>query len=152
MQSALPEPCPCGSQLTLAGCCARYWQGELPETPGHLMRARYSAFALGQLDFLLATLHPVSHQPNELAQLHKSQSNTRWLKLLVLAEVGREVEFVAFFNQQGIIGQLHERSRFVFEQERWWYVSGEFLPPLKWDRNAPCWCGIGKKYKKCHGA
>ena len=20
----------------------------------------------------------------------------------------------------------------------------------KYDRNAPCWCGSGKKYKKCH--
>jgi len=24
------------------------------------------------------------------------------------------------------------------------------LPPPKPGRNEPCWCGSGKKYKKCH--
>ena len=25
------------------------------------------------------------------------------------------------------------------------------LSESKIDRNAPCWCGSGKKYKNCHG-
>ncbi|MEY4590904.1 MAG: hypothetical protein RL497_2980 [Pseudomonadota bacterium] len=116
------------------------------------MRARYSAFALGRLDFLQATLHPSSRQPDELEQLKASQANTQWLKLHVLATQNNEVEFVAFFRGHGQIGQLHERSRFVFESERWWYVDGDLLPPIKWERNAMCWCGEAKKFKKCHGA
>jgi SEC-C motif domain protein len=152
MASSLHALCPCGSQKLLAVCCTQYWQGEAPPTAELLMRARYSAFALGQLDFLLATLHPASHQSDELAQLQISQSKTQWLKLHVLAATDCEVEFLAFFNQQGVLGQLHERSHFVFERGRWWYVDGEFLPPVKWQRNAPCWCGAAEKYKKCHGA
>ncbi|RYZ98939.1 MAG: zinc chelation protein SecC [Moraxellaceae bacterium] len=116
------------------------------------MRARYSAFALGRLEFLLATLHPSRHQPDELQQLQNSQAHTRWLKLHVLAAEGSTVEFVAFFIQHTKIGQLHERSRFVCEEQRWLYVDGDLLPPIKWQRNADCWCGEGKKYKKCHGA
>lgn len=115
------------------------------------MRARYSAFALGRLEFLLATLHPSRHQADELQQLIMSQANTRWLKLHVLAAEGSTVQFVAFFTQHNEIAQLHERSRFVYE-ERWLYVDGDLLPPMKWQRNADCWCGEGKKYKKCHGA
>lgn len=144
--------CPCGSRQVRAVCCARYWDGVLASTPEQLMRARYSAFASGQLEFLLATLHPSSHQPDELVQLKNTLANTRWLRLHVLAVEGNTVEFAAFFSQHDKVGQLHERSRFVFEAERWWYVDGEFLPFVKWERNANCWCGENKKFKKCHGS
>ena len=142
--------CPCGSLQPLENCCARVWQGETVTRPEQLMRARYSAFAMGKADFLLATLHPSRHQPDELAGLEQSFANTQWLGLCVLAAEGNYVEFAAFFSQQKKQGQLHERSRFVFEGDRWWYVDGDFLPPIKWERNAACWCGSGKKYKKCH--
>ncbi len=71
------------------------------------MRARYSAFALGQVEFLMATLHPSRHQPDELTQLNKSLANTQWLALHVLAAEGNSVEFTAFFRQQNKLGQLH---------------------------------------------
>jgi SEC-C motif domain protein len=146
------SPCPCGQARSLSACCARYWTGTLVQTPEQLMRARYSAFATGQLDFLLQTLHPSRRQIDEMAQLEQSQKTTQWLRLWVLKAVADRVEFTAFFSQNGVIGQLHERSRFVLEQGSWWYLDGEFLPPLKWQRNDPCWCGAAQKYKKCHGA
>jgi hypothetical protein len=31
----------------------------------------------------------------------------------------------------------------------WWSAAGEFMPKEP-GRNEPCWCGSGKKYKKCH--
>lgn len=144
--------CPCGSQDALSVCCARYWSGAQPSTPAALMRARYSAFAFGRLDFLLETLHPSRRAPDELEQIKLSQKNTQWLGLKVLAAADCEVEFVAFFRQQDQVGQLHERSRFMFEGDQWWYVDGELLPSVKWERNWLCWCGGGKKFKKCHGA
>ncbi len=143
--------CPCGSQLPLESCCAQFWRGLPISKPAQLMRARYSAFALKEVDFLMATLHPSRHQPDELEQLSNSLANTQWLALHVLAAEGSCVEFAAFFRQQNKLGQLHERSRFIFEGERWWYVDGDFLPPIKWERNQTCWCGSEKKYKKCHG-
>ncbi|HRH79250.1 MAG TPA: YchJ family protein [Cellvibrionaceae bacterium] len=143
--------CPCGSGQPLANCCARFWRGEAITRPEELMRARYSAFASGQMEFLLATLHPSRQQPDERAQLTQSLADTQWLALHVLAAVENCVEFVAFFRQQNKLGQLHERSRFVYEDGRWWYLDGDFLPALKWERNESCWCRSGKKYKKCHG-
>lgn len=144
--------CPCGSRLTLSSCCARFWLGRTVSAPEELMRARYSAFALGQVEFLMASLHPSRHQADELVQLNKSLANTQWLALHVIAAQGNSVEFAAFYRQQDKLGQLHERSRFVLEAGRWWYLDGDFLPPLKWERNAVCWCGSDAKYKKCHGA
>lgn len=144
--------CPCGSAQTLSECCGQYWQGQFVPVPEKLMRARFSAFALGNWDFLLETLHPSRHQVDERAQLEHSQQHTQWLRLWVLKATGSEVEFAAFYSHKGVINQLHERSRFVFERDRWWYLDGDFLPPVKWPRNDPCWCGAAKKYKKCHGA
>ncbi|MEO0825855.1 MAG: YchJ family metal-binding protein, partial [Cyanobacteria bacterium J06642_9] len=59
-------------------------------------------------------------------------------------------EFVALY-QAGEIGQPHERSRFVKQKDRWFYLDGEILPPLAPKRSEPCWCGSGKKFKHCHG-
>ena len=29
-------------------------------------------------------------------------------------------------------------------------IANESAPGVKPGRNEPCWCGSGKKYKKCH--
>lgn len=60
------------------------------------------------------------------------------------------VEFAAFYK--GIEkGQLHENSKFIHENDQWYYLDGVVLDPLKFGRNEPCWCGSMKKFKKCHG-
>jgi SEC-C motif-containing protein len=125
------------------------------------MRSRYSAFCLGEVDYLIATRHPSGRRLDDRRQLLATLAKTEWVNLRVLAtELGTaedetgEVEFVATYKEDGILRQLHERSHFVREGDRWFYASGEHenlraLP--KPGRNEPCWCGSGKKYKKCHG-
>lgn len=117
------------------------------------MRSRYSAFFLGEVDYLLDTLHPSKHQPGEREALLESINETQWLGLKVLdhTQTGdrAEVEFVAFYAASPI-GQLHERSRFSCEAGQWYYHDGVFLPALKLGRNEPCICGSGKKQKHCH--
>ena len=124
------------------------------------MRSRYSAFCLGEIEYLLATRHPSQRQPNDRADLLQTLSRTQWVRLQVLTtsrgaatDDAGQVEFVATYHEDGVIGQLHERSHFVKENDRWFYHSGEYenlAPPPKPGRNEPCWCGSGKKYKKCH--
>ncbi len=50
------------------------------------------------------------------------------------------------------LSQLHERSRFIRQGQRWFYLDGTQLPPMIPARNQACWCGSGQKYKRCHGA
>jgi SEC-C motif-containing protein len=119
------------------------------------MRSRYSAFCTGQIDYLIATRHPSKRQGDDRQDLSQTIAMTEWLNLRVLysqetAERGT-VEFVAFFKAQGQLSQLHERSDFVCQDGRWYYLEGKHLPPLRLERNDPCWCGSGKKVKKCHG-
>ena len=60
------------------------------------------------------------------------------------------VEFMAVFESGGL-AQLHERSNFVKESGDWFYLDGTILPPVKPTKGELCWCGSGKKYKRCHG-
>ncbi|WP_425430029.1 SEC-C metal-binding domain-containing protein [Desulfamplus magnetovallimortis] len=39
----------------------------------------------------------------------------------------------------------------MYENDKWYYVDGVLLEPIKIGRNEPCWCQSNKKFKKCHG-
>lgn len=126
MSKALPtDPCPCGRQLAYAACCGRWHAGEPAPDAESLMRSRYSAFALGLRDYLLASWHP-STRP---ASLEADDPGLRWLGLDVRRHELHDdehatVEFVARCKQGGRATRLHELSRFVREQGRWFYVDG----------------------------
>ena len=48
--------CPCHSKKRYADCCGPLHKGTRPAaTPEELMRSRYSAFALGEVDYLAKT-------------------------------------------------------------------------------------------------
>ena len=96
------------------------------------MRSRYTAYTeLGgaqgarALAYLLSTWHP-STRPATV----EHEAGTRWLGLTVKSHrqtgpAHAEVEFVARYRVGGGSAQrLEERSRFVFEDGRWYYVDG----------------------------
>ncbi|MCU0969550.1 MAG: SEC-C domain-containing protein [Rubrivivax sp.] len=124
-----PIPCPCGLPRAYADCCGRWHEGperlQAPDAEA-LMRSRYSAYALGRLDYLLDTWHP-STRPSELPPLERG---LRWLGLEVRRHASTDadhaiVEFVARSKLGGRAHRLHETSRFVREGGRWFYVDGE---------------------------
>ncbi|WP_110185863.1 YchJ family protein [Pokkaliibacter plantistimulans] len=150
--------CPCGSGRFYHQCCQPLHTGEqVATTPEALMRSRYAAFALGNLgQYLLDTWHVSKRQGLSASEL--SRRDTDWQRLQVLnssvQEDSGEVEFRAFFSENNALKVLHERSRFVREQGRWFYVDGVINPPAvsrQTGRNDPCPCGSGKKFKKCCG-
>ena len=167
--------CPCGSRKKYQYCCEPYLSGkQFPETAAQLMRSRYTAFSRGNIDYLIATHHPDKRKKNDRKQIANSIKNTTWLGLKIVdtspgnkhdaiskrsasraaqclaeSEIAY-VEFVAIFKIDEI-QQLHERSKFIKTDGKWFYLEGEILPDLIPKRNDNCWCGSGKKYKKCHG-
>lgn len=123
------------------------------------MRARYTAFCKGAIDYLIATHHPNKRQVDDRQTLAQTLAETTWLSLRVLSNEQTQeangvgtVEFVAYYRHKDQIGQLHERSTFMRHNDRWYYCEGVILAPISSGRNDPCWCGSRKKYKKCHGA
>ena len=118
----------------LATCCAPYHAGGTPPDALRLMRARYSAYVLERQDFITATWHPAT-RPSALAADAAAAGvaeavPTRWLGLEVRDHVATgdsaTVEFVARYKLGGRAHRLHEVSRFVREQGRWWYRDGSF--------------------------
>ena len=129
--------CPCGlldalkkKPLLLSQCCGRYLD-DFTATPApdavSLMRSRYSAFVLGQSAYLQATWH-ASTRPNDVTP----EPGTQWLGLDVKSHktpdpAHAEVEFIARYRLAGRAVRLHEVSRFVREDDRWYYVDGDLL-------------------------
>lgn len=119
--------CPCESGKSYADCCERWHGGAAAPTAESLMRSRYCAFVLQKADYLLASWHPSTRPPSV-----DFEPGTKWLGLTVKAarESGDtgEVEFVARSKVGGGSAlRLQERSRFVRENGRWFYVDGDLL-------------------------
>ncbi|MBY0411228.1 MAG: hypothetical protein K2Q97_14140 [Burkholderiaceae bacterium] len=114
--------------LRYADCCGRYidhWDVQSAPDAASLMRSRYTAFVHERADYLKATWHE-STRPSTL----EFEPGTRWLGLEVRSHrvvdaEHAEVEFVARQRSAGgKAHRLHERSRFVREGGRWYYVQG----------------------------
>jgi SEC-C motif-containing protein len=121
------EVCPCGSGAAFAACCKPFLDGQaIAPTAEALMRSRYSAYVLGQADYLRQTWHS-DYRPAAL----DLDARQNWLGLKVLrTEQGNEgdnegvVEFVARFKISGRGHRLHEISRFEKVDGRWLYLDG----------------------------
>lgn len=122
--------CPCLSGETYGACCGRLHRGETTAaTAEALMRSRFSAFAVGDPDYLLRTWHP-STRPRSL----ELDEAIRWYRLDVVAtsrggllDDEGTVEFVAHHKVPGVrgsSGSQHERSRFSKDTGAWTYVDG----------------------------
>jgi SEC-C motif domain protein len=141
----LQSLCACGNQAAYQNCCEPYLSGQaFPPTAEALMRSRYTAYSKGNIDYLIATLHPRSRQKSDRSDLLQSVQSTRWVGLTILdTQKGQAqdkrgvVEFVAMYQSAqseslqsiGRVNPLHERSRFVKERHQWLYVDGDILPP-----------------------
>lgn len=91
------------------------------------MRSRYTAYVLGLKDYLLGTWHADTRP----ARLDVGPgASPKWLGLEVIRhESGGTdraiVEFVARYKSLGFARRMHEISRFVRIDGRWFYVDGD---------------------------
>jgi len=113
------------------------------------MRSRYTAFVQKRADYLLQTWHPDT-RPADLGL----EGSPEWVSLQILdsTEQGSRgtVHFRAVYRAGAGWGYLEEKSDFVREDGRWYYLSGETEEAqLKPGRNELCPCGSGKKFKAC---
>ena len=124
-------PCRCDTGMDYAACCGPLHHGERSAaTAVALMRSRFTAFALGEVGYLLDTWHP-STRPADL----DLDDAVVWRRLQIVdTEAGGEddatgvVQFRAQYVRDGSRHILHERSRFTRDRDgRWRYVDGDFV-------------------------
>ena len=128
------------------------------------MRSRYTAYTRNDQAYVSRSWYPAT-RPAQADDSVALTEKLTWFGLEVkschaggLDDSDGTVEFVAHYQANGEPGQMHEISRFVKEKGAWFYVDGQFaeqpqaavISP-KVGRNDPCFCGSGKKYKKCCG-
>src|SRR4051812_23877860 len=113
--TALQQPCPCGSDTPYDACCGRLRRGAAPAaTPEELMRSRYSAYAVGETDYVFRTWHSRT-RPDDLSP----DPALTWTGLTIVGAGEDWVEFIATYEHGGRSGELHERSRFERRGGRW---------------------------------
>lgn len=171
--------CPCQSGLEFANCCEPFLTGiAYPETAEKLMRSRYTAFAMVNVDYLKKTLAPESQKDFDLPATREWAQSAEWQGLKILStEKGLAgdktgmVEFTATYKYKNEALDHHETAQFKRDSHgHWMFVDGDghthpagethhhhekpqtvVREEPKIGRNDPCPCGSGKKYKKCHG-
>ena len=159
-------PCPCGSGTPLAACCKPVIDGTAKAaTAEALMRSRYTAYTLQDIDYLGATLDPaeLQHFDRDGTAVWARESTWKGLDIVKTSAGGPDdregsVEFRARYERDGVMQEHHEVSRFRKSGGVWRYCGGKEAGPAQFQRdtpktgrNDPCPCGSGKKYKKCCG-
>ena len=128
-------PCPCGRDAKLKRCCGRAHEG-LPVAPPDLVRARYTAYVLGKVRFIIDTTHPSAPHFREdrsawRAELQDYCRRASFTGLEIHAQDVDEargeahVTFSVALRLDGEDASFGERSRFLREGNRWLYVDGE---------------------------
>lgn len=124
--------CPCQSGLSFTDCCEPiHTSRKQAITAEALMRSRYSAFALANVDYLMKSQHPSTRKVKEKEMLKKWASSVQWVGLKIISKSeGLEndtqglVEFKAMYLENGEIQFIEENSRFVRQNGNWFYVDG----------------------------
>lgn len=157
--------CPCGSGASLAECCQPIINGAVKaEHAEALIRARYTAHTLGEMDFILATHHPSTRNDIDETATERWARESTWLGFEVIhaeevddSSTTARIEFMARYRDAARRRHTHH-ERAVFEKYHGqWYFRDAEVPDVdqfkrtapKQGRNDPCACGSGKKYKKC---
>ena len=157
--------CVCGQEPSTEACCGRYIKGDQSApTPEALMRSRYAAYVLEEIDYLEHSHHPDKRHEMDRDGAIQWSASAEWLGLDILATEAGEtddegiVEFNAKYQVDDKLINHRERALFKRHKGRWYYFDGDMIKatPMvrqgpKVGRNEPCPCGSGKKYKKCCG-
>jgi SEC-C motif-containing protein len=128
--------CYCSSEKNFEECCEPFLLGKAkPLTAEELMRSRYSAFATANLEYIMQTIQSAKRKhyiPEAILDWAKSST---WQKLEIVStqkgmakDFNGMVEFKAFYiNSEGKAEVHHERSIFVKELGKWFFVDGETI-------------------------
>lgn len=141
--------CYCHSKKKFSECCEPFLSYmSKPSTPEKLMRSRYSAYVLGNGDYIVKTTVKENRYEDDIEFIKEYSKTVLWLSLDIVHVKDDLVEFKAYYKDGEGVKIQHERSSFVYENGEWLYDSGKLFNS-KIDRNQPCPCKSGKKYKKC---
>jgi len=145
------DKCYCKSGLKFSECCEPILRvDQIAPSALVLMRSRYSAYCLGDVNYLQATTDDHTWTDEELKFIQDWADNSFWQHLEVVNSDYDTVEFKAYYIFEKKQHVHHEKSLFKVVNDMWKYVDGEVLEDkVEFLRNEQCICGSGLKYKRC---
>jgi len=145
------DSCYCKSGLKFFECCEPILRVDKIATSAlSLMRSRYSAYCLGDVNYLQVTTDDHTWTDEELKFIQDWADNSFWQHLEIVEHSEDMVEFKAYYVFEKKQHVHHERSVFKVVNDMWKYIDGEiFEDNITFLRNKQCICGSGLKYKRC---
>ena len=124
--------CYCKSGQLYDRCCGLIITGQMcAPTSEALMRSRYSAFVIADVEYLMRTHHSSTRPVKEKKAILKWTKSVTWMGLQIIrTKAGKStddegwVEFRASYLENGSPQCIHENSYFVKEKGVWYYKSG----------------------------
>ncbi len=156
--------CYCGKNLPYKECCKPFIFGKrLPTTAEDTMRSRYTAYVVGEIDYIYNTHSLKTRNTVTKEEIKHWSDSIKWDKLEIIETVHGDtedlegiVEFKGYYSEKGKTLSHHERSIFKKIDNQWFYETAVSTQKMikkdtKIGRNDQCPCNSGKKYKKCCG-
>jgi SEC-C motif-containing protein len=127
MKFSINNLCPCGSKIKYKKCCAIYHKGAVAQTALTLMKSRFSAFAIGKIDYIIKT----STFQKDFDDLKSFSQNCDFKKLEIVEFLDGISEAFVTFKATIICNEIDnsfvEKSKFIKKDNRWYYESGQIL-------------------------
>ncbi len=127
MKVSKNSPCPCGSGQKYKKCCERYHKGLVAKSAVELMKSRYSAFAVGDINYIIKT----STFQKDFDELKRFSQSCEFKKLEILDSFEEDEKAFVVFKVSVFCKEADnsfiEKSFFIKKKSRWFYDSGEIL-------------------------
>jgi SEC-C motif-containing protein len=127
MKFSINAPCPCGSGIKYKKCCGVFHKGVIAKTALELMKSRYTAFAIGKIDYIIKT----STFQKDFDDLKSFSNSCKFKKLEILEFLDGSREAYVIFRATIFCdtqdNSFTEKSRFIKENGKWYYESGQIL-------------------------
>jgi len=124
------QTCPCGSEKAFKECCQPLLNNLVEAaTPEALMRSRYTAYHLKNIDYIARTMKGAATMHFNKQEVKNWAKHILWLHLEIInTEFENDykgyVEFKATYVEGKKKYVLHEKSEFIYQNQRWYYVDG----------------------------
>ena len=114
-------------------CCQPFIKGiAKPPTAEALMRSRYSAYTIADVEYILRTIYPSTRRFYDSQAIEKWARSSQWQKLEIISinkggikDKSGMVEFKAYYMDSNLDSKVHhEYSNFVKELGKWFFVDG----------------------------
>ncbi len=126
--------CPCNPEKSYEECCKPFHEGkEHAPSAEALMRARYSAYALGEIDYLLRSIPLIERKKFDRRSAKQWSQSADWkgLEICSVDEKAQgtraKIEFIARFEHDGEEHKHHEVGSFEKVRDRWFFLDGKVV-------------------------